>query len=150
MPDVDPQTAPEPPVGDPRSAQKYIDELISLINQEKISVYQTDIQKFDPSSLQNHFLIELKDYKIEISHNKQTESGKDYYVILFSNLKRIEDGSADRAILAYMYLTEEQFRAFRSAAEGQIEKKKKQAEEKRLQQALEPVDAAFNELKSSL
>ncbi|MBI3485867.1 hypothetical protein HY025_02875 [Candidatus Daviesbacteria bacterium] len=151
MPSDNAQTSLEPPPkGDPAKAQKYIDQLITLISEDKIEVFHTDLSKFDPSSLEDHFRVDLKDYLIEISHSKQPNSGKDSYVILFTNLRKIQEGSNEKVILAYMYLADEQFHKFKDAANQQIEKRKKLEEEQKLEEALAPIDSALKEASQTL
>lgn len=151
MPSDNAQTTPEPPPkGDPAKAQKYIEQLISLISQDKLHVSHTDLSKFDPSSLEDHFRVDLSEYMVEVSHSKQPNTGKDSYVILFTNLKKIQEGSSEKVILAYMFLTDEQFHKFKDASNQQIEKRKRLEEEKKLDQALAPIDQALKEASQTL
>ena len=129
-----------PPSGDPKLADKYINQLIQLIESDKLDAQHTDLAKFDPSSLQDHYRLELKDYRVEVSHSKYPNSGKDSYIILFTNIKDLADGVCEKIILAYMHLDHNQFSAFKKAAIGQMDRKRKAEEEKRLKAALEPVD----------
>lgn len=138
-----------PPSGDPGKADRYLTQLIELINADKLTVSHTDLSKFDPTSLQDHYRLNLKDYEVEVSHNKQPDSGKDFYVILFNNLKYISEQCTEKIILAYMHLSEDQFKRFKSASVEQIERKRKEAEEKRLKEAMTPIDQALEELASS-
>lgn len=135
-----------PPSGDPEKADHYICKLIELINSDKLAISQTDLSKFDPTSLQNHYRLDLKDYGVEVSHTKQPDSGKDFYIILFNNLKYISGQCTERVILAYMHLTEAQFKSFKSASDKQLERKRKEAEEKRLKEAMAPIDQVLEQL----
>lgn len=135
-----------PPSGDPTKAEKYADQLLNLIESDKLTIHHTDLARFDPSSLQDHFRIELKDYHVEISHSKHPNSGKDSFVMLFSNLKNVANGSCEKVILAYMHLDDSQFMRFRKAYAQQVERKRKVEEEKRLKDALAPFDKALEEL----
>lgn len=129
-----------PPKGDFEKAEKYINQLVSLIEQNKIEALHTDLQKFDPSSIQDHYRIDLKDYQIEISHSKLPNSGADSFVMLFTNLKNVESGESDKVILAYLQLSDQQFHKFKTAAQSQIQEKQRLIEEKRFKEALNPID----------
>lgn len=135
-----------PPSGDPEQADRYISQLINLISKDQLTVSHTDLAKFDPTLLQDHYRLELKDYEVEVSHSKQPDSGKDFYVILFNNLKYINEQHSEKVILAYMHLNEHQFKSFKSAVEEQTERKKKALEEKRLNEAMSPIDQALKDL----
>lgn len=138
-----------PPSGDSNQAEPYINQLIDLINTDRLPVLDTDLSRFDPTSLQKHYRLHLRDYEVEISHNKHPDSGKDFYTILFNNLKQVNQQCSEKVILAYMHLTENQFRIFKSAVERQVERKKKAEEEKRLKQAMVPIDRILEQLNSS-
>lgn len=145
MPDTtDP--ANSPPSGDALKAESYINRLIDLIGQDKLPVHHTDLKKLDPSSVQDHFRMELKDYQVEISHTKHPDSGKDFYVMLFTNVKHVSEGNSQKIILAYMYLNNIQFDKFKEAAYDQLERMRKAKEEKRLKEALAPVDYILDEI----
>lgn len=135
-----------PPSGDPEQAEHYITQLIELLNIDKLTALRTDLSKFDPTSLHDHFRLDLKDYEVEISHNKQPDSGKDFYVVLFNNLKFVSNQCSEKVILAYMHLSEQQFKLFKSAADKQIERGRKAAEEKRLKEAMMPIDEMLDQL----
>lgn len=135
-----------PPSGDPKQAEKYITKLIDLLNADKIQTDHTDLSKFDPSSLQDHYRLDLKEYCVEISHSKNPNSGNDSFVILFTNLQNVRDGCTEKIILAYMHLSLEQFKRFAYAAGQQFERIKKAEEEKRLNTALVPIDEAIKEM----
>lgn len=135
-----------PPNGDPKKADHYITQLVELIKSDKLTVTRTDLAKFDPSSLQNHYRLDLEDYEVEISHSKQPDSGKDFYIILFNNLKHISDQCTEKIILAYIHLSDDHFRNFKAASDDQLERKRKKAEEKRFIEALAPIDQALEQL----
>ncbi len=135
-----------PPNGDPVQAEKYVNQLISLIETDKLDVSYTDLAKFDPSALQDHYRLGLKEYSVEISHSKHPSSGKDSYVILFTNIKNFIDGNCEKIILAYMHLSDDQFKSFKSTADEQLERKRKEAAEKRLNEAMTPIDQALEKL----
>lgn len=135
-----------PPSGDPKKAEKYISQMITLLDTDKTEAKHTDLSKFDPSSLQDHYRIDLKDYSVEVSHSKQPNSGADSYVILFTNLQNLREGCGEKVILAYMHLSADQFKRFASAVSSQTDRKKKAEEEARLNQALTPIDQVLEEL----
>ena len=135
-----------PPSGDPLQAEKYVNQLISLIGQDKLIVAHTDLSKFDPSSLQDHYSLELKEYHVEVSHNKHPNSGKDSYVMLFTNIKRLTDNNCEKIILAYMHMDVSQFIRFKKVSIEQVEKRIKAEEERKLKNALEGVDLILEDL----
>lgn len=135
-----------PPSGDLKKADHYITQLVELIKSDKLTVTLTDLAKFDPTSLQNHYRLDLNDYEVEISHSKQPDSGKDFYIILFNNLKRISGQCTEKIILAYIHLSDDQFRSFKAAADGQLERRRQEAEEKRFKEAMIPIDQALEQL----
>lgn len=135
-----------PPSGDPTQAEKYINQLIGLIEIDKLDVSHTDLGKFDPSALQDHYRLDLKDYEVEVSHSKQPDSGRDFYIILFNNLKYINERCSEKVILAYMHLNEGQFKSFKSSVNKQIERKGKAEEEKRLKEVMLPIDHVLENL----
>lgn len=145
MPDDDSIIQP-PPSGEPHLAERYLNKLISLINNDKISVIHTDLKKFDPSNLQDHYRIDLKEYQVEISHSKQATNGKDQYIILFTNLQNVRENGSEKIILAYMYLSEDQFRKFKLVSEDHLERKRKEEEEKRVKEALAPVEDVLDKI----
>ena len=138
---------PPPPSGNPKQAEKYVDQLINLLQSDLLTINHTDLARFDPSSMQDHFNINLKDYQVEISHSKHPESSKDSYVMLFTNLKKITVGS-EKVILAYMHLADTQFMHFRKAYSQQVERRRKAEEERRLKEAMAPIDNALGQLSS--
>lgn len=137
-----------PPSGDAKKAEKYINQLIELVNKDKLHVVHTDLKKFDPGSLQDHYQLELNDYQVEISHSKHPDTGKDFYNILFNNLKQIKEGCSEKTILAYMHLTQDQFQRFADAGSEQLSRRKKEEEEKRFQENIKPIDDILESLSS--
>lgn len=135
-----------PPSGDSSLAEKYITQLVDLIHEDKVAVSHTDLSKFDPTSLQDHYRLDLKEYEIEVSHTKQPDSGQDYYVMLFNNLKNVSERCTEKIILAYLHLTDHQFTIFKSAAFEQLEKRRKEAEQKRFKEAIEPIDQILDQM----
>lgn len=138
-----------PPSGNPNQAEYYMTKLVELIDMDKLTAARTDLSKFNPTALHDHFRLDLKDYEVEISHNKQPDSGKDFYVILFNNLKFINEQCSEKVILAYMHLSPQQFHSFKSATERQMLRKKRLEEEKRLQEAMAPIDHTLDQLATS-
>ena len=128
-----------PPRGDFQKAEEYINKLVELVNRNKLQVTHTDLKRFDPTTLQDHYTVNLNDYHIEISHSKQPDNGKDSYVMIFNNLKQLAEG-AEKVILAYVYLVESQFSKFKMIADRQLEEKRKAEEEKKFKEALAPID----------
>lgn len=135
-----------PPSGSPEQAQKYLGKLIDLLNQEKVFVTHTDLSKLDPSSLQDHYYITLNDYHVEVSHTKKADTGEDFYILLFNNLKQIRDGCSEKVILTYMNLTVEQFEKFKEAAKIQLDKIKAREDAKRFTEAMAPIDQTLENL----
>lgn len=146
MPDSTDTSKLLPPSGDPHQAEKYISQLIQLINDDKLQASHTDLSRFDPSSLQDHYRLDLKDYVVEVSHTKHPDSGKDAYVLLFTNLQQIRDGCTEKIILAYMHLDDSQFSKFKHATTKQMERRRKEEEEKRLNEALQPIDQILEKI----
>ena len=149
MPENTNQPNLPPPSGSPEQAQNYLDKLIDFLGQERLIVTHTDLSKLDPSSLQDHYYITLSDYHIEVSHNKKADTGEDFYILLFNNLKQIRDGCSEKVILAYMNLTVEQFEKFKEAAKTQLEIIKAREDAKRFAEAMSPIDQALENLSSS-
>ncbi len=138
-----------PPSGDSETAEKYIHQLIDLINTEKLTVIHTDLSKFDPTTLADHYRLDLKDYDVEISHNKNPNTSADSYVMLFNNLKSINNASTEKVILAYIHLSELQFSKIKTVSDEQIERRLREAEKKRFKEAMIPVDQALEQLGAS-
>lgn len=138
-------TALPPPTGTPDDADKYLIKLADLIKQDKILATHTDLEKLDPSNIADHYRIDLNDYDVEISHSKQANSGQDFYILLFNNIKKI-DQTCDKVILAYIHLTQTQFQSFKNVADEQIEKRRQEEERKRFNQALSPIDNLLEDM----
>ncbi len=135
-----------PPGGDPEQAERYISQLIKLVESDKLVVGHTDLTRFDPTSLQFHYRLDLKDYQVEISHSKHPDSGKDSYVMLFTNIKGMMEQRCEKIILAYLRLEVDQFNRFKKVADEQSRRFKKAEEEKKLKEALAPVDEVLKQL----
>jgi hypothetical protein len=138
-----------PPKGDFETAEKYITQIVELLNEGKIEVYLTDLKRFDPTTLQNHYTLNLKEYQIEISHSRHPDSGKDSFVMIFNNMKQISEGSPAKVILAYTYLTDAQFAKFKTVADHILAQKRRAEEEKRFKEALRPVDDLLDQVSST-
>jgi hypothetical protein len=143
---TDPQESSAPPKGDYQKAEKYINKLSLLAEQDKVEVVHTDLNKFDPGSIQDHYRIDLKDYQIELSHSKMPDSGVDSFVMIFTNFKNVQEGSTEKVILAYTQLTENQFKRFKSAAHTQLERKRREEEDKRFNAAIAPIDQLLEDV----
>lgn len=143
--------AQSPPVkGDEQAAEKYINSLVKLIQEDKLNVKKTDLDKFNLPSLQTHYFLDLGEYNVEVSHSKHAETGKDFYIMLFNNLKKLKkECPAEKVILAYIHLKEDQFDNLKEAAEIYLERKKKKEEEKRFKEAMEPIDKLLDNLNHS-
>ncbi len=151
MPDVTPpinEQTPSlpPPSGNSQQAEKYVKQLIQLIDTDRVDIIKTDLSKFDPSSLQDHYGVDLKEYRVELSHSKHPSNGRDSYVILFTNLKNTNGINPEKIILAYMHLDEPQFSSLKQSALQQLERRKRQLEEKRLKDALSPIDEILDQI----
>lgn len=142
------QTVPLPPQGDSKKADKYLNWLITLINQDKLTVVHTNLSKFNPTDLQDHYRVELKDYYVEVSHSKQADSGTDSFVLIFNNFKQVGEG-CEKIILAYTYLTKDQYQHFKDTAEEQLERFRRIEEEKRFNEALTPIDELLEQADNS-
>jgi hypothetical protein len=153
MPDTNGNLQPvaqsTPPKGDEAKGEKYVADLIRLLESGKIQVYKTDLSQFNPSSLQSHYRIDLDDFQIEISHSTHLDTGSHSFVIIFNNLKKIADGNTGKAILAYIHLNETQYMRFHKAAELQIDKLQRIEDEKRFLQAVRPFDDKIAQLEQS-
>lgn len=136
-----------PPGVDSKKAEKYLEKLIPLIDQDKITVSQSDLKKFNLDCMEDHYRINLTDYEVEVSHSKHPDSGEDLFVMIFNNLKNIHSSQADRAILAYIHLTPDQFHQFKASASNQLARKKKQEEERRFDEVMAGVDQVLEEVK---
>lgn len=137
-------TATPPPRGDTEQSEKYLRKLINLLNADLVELTHTDLSKFDPSSLQDHYRVDLDDYQVEISHSKQANTGEDSFVMLFTNIKKIQPDFDQKIILAYTYIDMEQFKRFRMVANDYLNRRKTEQDRKRFEQAMEPVNEALN------
>lgn len=149
MPDESNSIQSPPPSGDSSKANNYLDKIIQLINQDKLEVFHTDLKKFELESIQDHYFINLDNYQIEVSHSKHPSTNKDFYIILFNNLKQTQDGCSEKIILSYLHLEEDQFKGFKQAADLHIEKKHKEEEERRFKLAMAPIDQQLDQLLTS-
>jgi hypothetical protein len=137
-------TATPPPRGDIEQAEKYLRKLINLLNADLVELTHTDLSQFDPSSLQDHYRVDLDDYQVEISHSKQANTGEDSFVMLFTNIKKIQADFDQKIILAYTYIDMEQFKKFKMVADDYMNRKKAEQDKKRFEQAMEPVNEALD------
>lgn len=128
-----------PPIGDVSKAEKYINQLIELMNKDKCTVTQSDLAKFGQSHMQEHFRISLGTYDAEVSHSLN-QNQKDTYILLFTNTQQIKEGKAQDAILAYINLSSELYNELKASIETHIERKIKEAEQKRFNEAMQPID----------
>ncbi len=138
-----------PPAGDALKAESYLAKVIDLINQDKLTVWHTNLEKFDPSNLEDHYRLELKDYSVEISHSKQPNSGADSFIMLFTNLKYVSEGCSEKIILAYLHLTSDQFHRFKQVAQTQTDRIKKIHDEQRFKSAMDPIDKALEDVSNT-
>lgn len=148
-PDNSAQNEPsKPPLGDFKKAQDYINKLVRLISQDKLKVVRTDLKRFDPTTLQNHYRLDLRDYQIEVSHSKDPNSGKDSYVMVFTNLATLSQNpeTNQKVILAYLHLNQDLFGRFKNCAEEQLEKVRRLEEEKRFNQVMEPINRVLENI----
>lgn len=134
-----------PPAGTTTEAQKYINSFVGLLNQDKIAVTHTNLDKFNPSSIQDHYKIDLGEYEVEVSHSRHPDSGQNFYVMLFNNLQKLrveyqDNSNPSKAVLAYLHLTEEQFKYFKTSATNYLERRGKEEEEVRFKEAISPID----------
>lgn len=138
-----------PPIGNFEQADKYITQLVKLISEDKLLVSHTDLSRFDPTSLQDHYRLDLKDYEIEVSHSKQPDTGLDSFVILFNNLRHLNGQTSTKVILAYVHLNETQFKKFKTICDDQMLRKKKEADEKKFRETMKPIDLALEQLSTN-
>lgn len=141
-----------PPIGSPQQAEMYLQKLTELIKANKLVVSHTDLQKFDLASIQDHYKMDLESYEIEVSHSKQPDTGKDFYILLFNNIRKIqnnEESCSEKVILAYIHLTVEQFNSFKSAADEWLERRRIEEEAKRFKEAMDPIDKVLGDLETT-
>ena len=134
-----------PPSGDALQAENYIRRLINLINKDIVEISETDLAQFEPGPLLTHFRVILNDYHVELSHNKHPQTGVESHIMLFTNIKNTQE-KPEKIILAYMHLHATQFEDLKSAAHSQKERIRKKKEEKRLKDALRPIDQMLDEI----
>lgn len=140
-------TAPSlPPLGDPAKAENYLNRLVRLIDKDKASVFKTDLDKFDLTSIQNHYRVDLGDYDVEVSHSIQPETDKDFHTMIFNSIKKVTAGSSSKIILAYIHLTEDQFKLFKVSADEALERQQRRDDKERFIEVMQPVDDLFNNL----
>lgn len=146
-----PQQSPNipPPQGEKDQAEKYLRKLIGLIEKKRLFPSHTDLKKFDVNSMQDHYSLDLGDYEVEISHTKQPDSGQDFYIMLFNNIRKVQSGSVsctDKLILAYVHLTAEQYKRFKQVADDVLEQKRREEEAKRFNEVMTPVENVLEDL----
>lgn len=143
---------PPPPAGNSEKAEKYLKQLINLINQDKLIVIHTDLNKFNIETIQDHYRMDLGDYDVEINHSKQPDTGQDIYIMLFNNIKKIqsqEQNCINKAILAYVHLTQNQFENFREAVNNATRRRWKKEETQRFSTVMAPIDNLLDNLNSN-
>lgn len=139
-------TSEPPPGGDQQRAESYIKQLIQLLTDNKLTATHTDLTKFDPNALQDHYRIDIKTYQLEVSHSKQPATGKDIYVLLFINSPSVDDFYNAHGIIAYLVLSDDQFKRFKAIADEQIETRRKVEEEKRFAKAIKPIEELLDKI----
>lgn len=139
-----------PPSSDSQQAEKYINKLTKLMDNDIATVHHTDLSKFDFSTFEDHYWIDLENFRIEISHSKRPDTGADSYVIIFTNIKHMEENPQEKVILAYIHLHTNQFIKFKSSAEDQLERRRKEEEEEKFKEAMSEVDEALEKLTGSI
>ncbi len=135
-----------PPLGDPTKAENYINRLIRLIDKDKAPVFRTNLDKFDLTSIQNHYRVDLGDYDVEVSHSIQPETDKDFYTMIFNSIKKVTAGSSNKIILAYIHLDEDQFKRFKVSADEALERQQRRDDTERFTEVMTPVDSLFDNL----
>ncbi len=139
-----------PPSADSEQAEKYINKLVKLMDHDIAIVHHTDLSKFDFSTFEDHYWIDLDNFRIEVSHSKRPDTGIDSYVIIFTNIKHMQDNPQDKVILAYIHLHSNQFIKFKSSAQDQLERRRKEEEEKKFKEAMSGVDEALEKLTDNI
>ncbi len=138
---------PPPPSGDSQKADEYISKLTKLLSQDKLTVIHTDLTRYEPCTIADHYKIVMQSYEVEVSHTKQPDTGKDYYVMLFNNVRQFEQ--SNKLILAYIHLNNDQFQVFKKACEEQLDRQKAIEDRKRFEAAMSPIDQALNEVSAT-
>lgn len=145
--DFDSQTTDTlPPSGDNAKAEKYLSELIPLIQNNRVVVTATDLSTLGTTSLLAHYQIDIDQFRIEFGHSNHKESNTDSYLLVFNRLEKDIDGSTKKVVLAYVNLTEQQFASLKDLADKQITKIKQETEEKRFAEAMAPIDQILQRL----
>ncbi len=145
MPNDAPSTPP--PSGDSKKADEYISKITKLLSQDKVTATHTDLTQYEPCSISDHYKIIMDSYEVEVSHTKQPDTNKDFFIMLFNNVRQFE--GSNKLILAYIHLTNEQFRLFKGVADEQLARKKKEEEQRRFTSAMQPIDQILNEVSYS-
>lgn len=130
-----------PPIGDHEQAEKYITQIISAVRSGNFDLVHSDLSKFDPSSFQDHYRLDMGEFHAEVSHSKHPQSGSDIFSLIFTSVDKMRQGQTNQAILSYLPLTAEQFSKFKSTAEAYFAEQKRLAEEKRFKSAMQPIDS---------
>jgi hypothetical protein len=145
---MDPNSSTLPPLGDPGKADKYIASLARLIAKDKVTLTHTDLNKFDVTTMQNHYRVDLGEYEVEVSHSVQPETNKDFYTIIFNNTKKLQDGKTDKVILGYIHLTDDQYGRFKISADEYLERRQKDLDKERFAQNLAPIEQLLSQMDS--
>lgn len=132
-----------PPLGDPAKAEKYINSLSKLINHDKVKVNRTDLNNFDLSTMQNHLRVDLGEYDVEISHNIQPETNKDFYTMLFNSIKKLQDGHTDKVVLAYIHLSDTQYGRIKASCDEYLERRQREGDQQRFTEVMAPLDSVL-------
>lgn len=140
----------KPPLGSEKHAHEYLGQLINLLNTDKLIARRTDLARFDPSNLQKHYRIDLNDYLIEVSHAKNPDSGNDSFVLVFTNLKRLQDNCDEKVILGYLHLVADQFRQIERAITTQELRIKRREEEAAFTKNMQPLDTMLKGISSTI
>lgn len=144
MPEPSAPNLSVPPLGDSAKADRYVASLVKLIEKDRVKVIQTDLSRFDLSSMQNHYRIELGGYDVEISHSIQTETNKDFYTMLFNSIRHVQEGESDKVVLAYIHLNDSQFARFKASADEYLERRQREADASRFTEVMAPIDDVLN------
>lgn len=137
-----------PPGADSDKAEKYVAALVDLVSQDKLIVTQTDLSRFNSSSMEDHYRVNLEDYDVELSHNRNSETKEETFIMIFNSISKFDNAEPKPLILSYMHLTSEQYLKLKEVADAQIERNKKKEEEQRFLKTMEPVDALLDQLKT--
>lgn len=135
-----------PPGAESDKAQRYVDSLIRLIGNEKVLVTQTDLKRYNSPSMEDHYRINLKDYDIELSHNKNPETSEETYIMIFNSIGLIDPQNPQPVVLAYVHLEMAHFMRLKQAADSQIEKIRKAKEEARFKATMQPIEQLLDQM----